>query len=99
MEILGLMEILAISKLIGDTDCLGGDLTNVGFKVVSDSQVMAVKVDMGCSFNESFDTNQLKALELYLMELELTNYRKLQTDQSENIEDDEQKEIFKKKGL
>jgi hypothetical protein len=37
MEILGLMEILAISKLIGDTDCLGGDLTNVGFKVVSDS--------------------------------------------------------------
>jgi hypothetical protein len=37
---------------------------------------MAVKVDMGCSFNESFETNQLKALELYLMELELTNYRK-----------------------
>ena len=78
MEILGLMEILAVSKLISDTDCLGGDLSNVGFKIISDHQVMACKVDMGSSFNDSSDTNQLKAHEHYLMEIELTRFRKLQ---------------------
>jgi hypothetical protein len=77
MEILGLMNILAISKLISDTDCLGGDLSNVGFKIISDHQVIAVKVDMGSSFNDSYDTNQLKALELYLMEIELIRFRNL----------------------
>ena len=78
LELLGLMEILAVSKLLSDTDCLGGDLSNVGFKIISDHQAIAVKVDMGSSFNDSYDTNQLKALELYLMEIELTRFRKLQ---------------------
>ena len=100
LELLGLMEILAVSKLLSDTDCLGGDLSNVGFKIISDHQAIAVKVDMGSSFNDSYDTNQLKALELYLMEIELTRFRKLQQDQAEeDIDEDDPPEIFKRKGL
>ena len=33
------------------------------------------------------------------MEIELTRFRKLQNDKSEDIEDDESPDLFKKKGL
>ena len=60
----GLMEILAVSRLIADTDCLGGGFKNTGF-VVSHrdtsgrpERVKAVKIDTGFSFNFSGAQNR-----------------------------------------
>ena len=49
----GIMEILAVSRLLADTDCLGGGFANAGFLVQdvgSKPYVLAVKIDTGFSF-------------------------------------------------
>jgi hypothetical protein len=55
VPILGLMEVLAASRLVGDTDVLGGGAKNAGFVVESqDGQPIAVrvvKIDVGEAFN------------------------------------------------
>jgi len=60
----GIMEIMASSRLLGDTDVLGGSLTNTGFVVRRNHkgqayQAIAVKVDAGYSFNFSGPENFL----------------------------------------
>ena len=52
----GIMQILAVSRLMGDTDCLGGGFKNAGFIVQKGTDgvpvaVLAVKIDTGFSFN------------------------------------------------
>lgn len=52
----GLMEILAISRLLADTDVLGGSAKNAGFLIERNANgepksVRAVKVDPGYAFN------------------------------------------------
>jgi hypothetical protein len=54
VPILGLIEVLAASRLLGDTDVLGGHLTNAGFVVESQDgapvAVRVVKIDAGEAF-------------------------------------------------
>lgn len=64
VPLLGLMEVLAVSRLLGDTDVLGGGLKNAGFVVErnGDGQPLAirvVKIDAGESFNFRGEDNQL----------------------------------------
>jgi hypothetical protein len=52
----GLMELLAIARLLGDTDVLGGSGKNAGFLIERDAQgiptaVRVVKIDPGYAFN------------------------------------------------
>ena len=52
----GIMAMLAVSRLLCDTDCLGDGFKNAGFVVQTDTDgkpvsVRAVKIDMGYSFN------------------------------------------------
>ena len=52
----GIMAILAVSRLLGDTDCLGGGFKNSGFVVQKGPDdapvsVLCVKIDTGFSFN------------------------------------------------
>jgi len=60
-----LMEILAVSRLLGDTDVLGGGGGNAGFVIERNTAgrpiaVRAVKIDAGESFNFNGENNQLK---------------------------------------
>lgn len=64
VPILGLMEILASSRLLADTDVLGGGGRNAGYVIERDHDgtpvaVRMVKIDAGESFNFSSDCNQL----------------------------------------
>jgi hypothetical protein len=62
VPILGLMEVLAASRLLGDTDVLGGGSTNAGFVVESQEgtpvAVRVVKIDAGEAFNFHGEHNQ-----------------------------------------
>jgi hypothetical protein len=62
IPILGLMEVLAASRLLGDTDVLGGGSKNAGFVVESQEgspvAVRVVKIDAGASFNFDAEDNQ-----------------------------------------
>ena len=64
VPILGLMEIMAVSRLLGDTDVLGGGGKNAGFVVERDGEgtplaIRLVKIDAGESFNFDGADNQL----------------------------------------
>ena len=64
IPIVGVMEILAASRLLGDTDVLGGSGKNAGFIIQRDSsgvplEILAVKIDAGASFNFNGGDNQL----------------------------------------
>ncbi len=54
MRLVGLMEILAISRLVHDTDTLGEEFGNLGIKIIKDNSgelvAKAVKIDPGSSF-------------------------------------------------
>lgn len=61
VPIVGLIELLAASRLLGDTDVLGGSADNAGFVIERDIRgvaiaVRAVKIDAGEAF--SFDTKE-----------------------------------------
>jgi hypothetical protein len=62
VPILGLMEVLAASRLLADTDVLGGSSRCAGFVVESQEGspvvVRVVKIDAGEAFNFSVDCNQ-----------------------------------------
>ncbi len=62
VPIIGLMEIMAVSRLLADTDVLGGGGNNTGYVVErQDGQPVAVrmvKIDAGEAFNFSGETNQ-----------------------------------------
>ena len=52
----GIEAILAVARLVADTDCLGGGFKNAGFVVQRNAlgmplSVRAVKIDTGYSFN------------------------------------------------
>ena len=54
----GIMAVLAVARLLADTDCLGGSFANAGFVVRTGADgtpasVRAVKIDTGWSFNFS----------------------------------------------
>ena len=56
VPVFGIVAILAVAKLVADTDCLGGGFSNAGFVVRRDAlgmplSVRAVKIDTGFSFN------------------------------------------------
>jgi len=64
LPLLGLMEVLAVSRLIGDTDVLGGGGKNAGFAMernVSGTTIAVriVKIDPSESFNFDDPANQL----------------------------------------
>jgi hypothetical protein len=62
LPILGLMEVMAASRLLGDTDVLGGGGKNAGFVIeINGDQPVAVritKIDAGESFNFDGANNQ-----------------------------------------
>jgi hypothetical protein len=62
LPILGLMEIMAASRLLGDTDVLGGGAMNAGFVVErKNGQPVAIrvmKIDAGEAFSWSAEHNQ-----------------------------------------
>lgn len=64
VKLLGLVELLAVARVLGDTDVLGGRGDNAGFVMErgTDGQVTAVrvvKIDAGESFGFKADCNQL----------------------------------------
>ena len=63
VALIGMMETLATSRLLADTDVLGGGGKNAGFVIERDATgapmaVRVVKIDAGESFNFSGDNNQ-----------------------------------------
>merc|ERR1712032_1084571 len=62
VPLLGMMEVLAASRLMGDTDVLGGGFMNAGF-VLEQEGARVFKIDPGFSFN--FDGPQNKFYQSY----------------------------------
>ncbi len=63
IRICGVMSILAVSRLIADTDVLGGGAKNAGFAIERDGagrlSVRMIKIDAGASFNFTGENNML----------------------------------------
>lgn len=62
IPLLGLMELLAASRLLSDIDVLGNNLTNAGFSVVRQRgeprYAYVIKIDPGWAFSFSSDRNR-----------------------------------------
>lgn len=80
----GVMSVMAVSRLLADTDVLGGGAKNTGF-VVERSEadqvtgIRIVKIDTGNSFNFTGEDNQLlQSFNRWSRALKLTDKRDLQ---------------------
>lgn len=61
VPLLGIMEMIAVGRILADTDLLGGGGKNAGFVWVEENGeivgAQTVKIDPGCAFNFTFDPN------------------------------------------
>lgn len=105
VELKGLMELLAVSRLIGDTDVLGGSADNAGYVVERDGEgvptaVRVVKIDAGQAFGFSDPKNQF--LQSFLpssSEETLTDKRDLQWGRNRPIQIEWNKLQSRQQGL